>query len=85
MRTSASVITSLNLPRTLGLLPPDLPYTFILLRKSKMSVFCESRTDERSPRMTEGGGGVKRTFFVASVAEPPTPTSCVPSEAAFWG
>lgn len=50
-----SVITSLNLPRTLGLPPPNLPYKFILLKKSKMSVFCESCINELSPQMTEGG------------------------------
>lgn len=50
-----SVITSLSLPRTLGLPPPNLPYKFILLKKSKMSVFCESCINELSPRMTEGG------------------------------
>lgn len=50
-----SVITSLNLSRTLGLPPPNLPYKFILLKKSKMSVFCESCINELSPRMTEGG------------------------------
>lgn len=50
-----SVITSLNLPRTLGLPPPNLPYKFILLKKLKMSVFCEHCINELSPRMTEGG------------------------------
>lgn len=50
-----SVITSLNLPRTLRLPPPNLPYKFILLKKLKMSVFCEHCINELSPRMTEGG------------------------------
>lgn len=49
-----SVITSLNLPRTLRLPPPNLPYKFILLKKLKMSVFCERCINELSPRMTEG-------------------------------
>lgn len=50
-----SVITSLNLPRTPRLPPPNLPYKFILLKKLKMSVFCEHCINELSPRMTEGG------------------------------
>lgn len=50
-----SVITSLNLPRTPRLPPPNLPYKFILLKKLKMSVLCEHCINELSPRMTEGG------------------------------
>lgn len=50
-----SVITSLDLPRTLRLPPPNLPYKFILLKKLKMSVFCEHCINELSSLMTEGG------------------------------
>lgn len=66
-----SVITSLNLPRTLRLPPPNLPYKFILLKKLKMSVFCEHCINELSPRMTEGGKEEEawRTFLTLSLAQ----------------
>lgn len=66
-----SVITSLDLPRTLRLPPPNLPYKFILLKKLKMSVFCEHCINELSPRMTEGGKEeeARRTVLPLSLAQ----------------
>ena len=81
-----SVITSLNLPRTLGLPPPNLPYKFILLKKSKMSVFCESCINELSPRMTEGGkeGEASRGHSLVCMFKctppPPAPRSTNPAQ-----